>query len=595
MNVWEQTARHVCRPPAQVPPWRWAEMDDNFILDKTSSFPGRYRSETAPWAKEPMEKCADNRIRRVVFRCAAQTSKTQTCLILLAFWIATDPGPIMWVMAAQDEAKTFASTRLRPSLEQSKPVREQIPKSRKDNKTLEINFPESPLVINGANSPSKLQSKPIRFLILDEVRNYPKGALQTALKRTTSYWNARELIISTGDTEGDDVDREFNEGDQRHYYVPCLQCGHEFEFEFSQIKWDENEETRPGGEWDFGQVGKTVRHECPACGHKTTDNYAIRSKMANLGKWVARNLKAPSNRVSYTWSALLVPWIPWVRIVEEFLTAKAALDQGAHEPMKTWVTETMGQSWKEDLLWGDDIKTDPSFSMGQKWEKEVFRFMTVDVQRDHYWYVVRCWSAIGESRLVACGRLLTDGDLVEAQKAFGIPGNAVILDCGYDQTRVLQLCTAHGWTAFKGTDQAHFPSFKSGKKINLPYSWPPKDADPGLGTASQGRRWCKLILWSNPTIKDFLTRLKAGKGLYWGVPSDAPIDHAAHMISEMKKKVRNKKTGQNEYIWVVIGRRQNHLWDCECMQLVAAMIQGLVINPFASSKPEETAEAESKA
>lgn len=580
MNVWESTARHACRPPTQDPPWRWAERG-NFILDKTSPFPGAYRSETAPWCRELMEKCADNRVRRVVIRCAAQTSKTQTCLIVLSFWIATDPGPIMWVMAAADEAKTFASMRLRPSLEQCPAVRDMMPQSRKDNKTLEINFPESPLVITGANSPSKLQSKPIRYFIGDELRNWPKGALQTGLKRTTSFWNARELLVSTGDNEGDDVDREFMEGDQRHYYVPCLHCGHEFTFEFSQIKWDETEETRPGGEWNHAQLSKTIRHECPACNHKTFDDFSIRSKMACAGKWVARNPKAPSNRVSYTWSALLVPWIPWGRVVEEFLTAKAALDKGTHEPMKTWVTETMGQSWKEDIIYADEMKPTTDFTMGQKWEKEVFRFLTVDVQKDHYWFVVRCWSRDGESRLVACGRVQTESDIEEARRTYNVLPDSVIMDCGYDQGRVGQICAARGWFAFKGDDRQSFVCHSGGEKSMFPFSWPISYMDPGIGTATQGRTRCRFILWSNPTIKDFLHRLKNGKGLYYGVPADAPQDYIHHMSSEMKKKEYNKRTGQAEYRWVVIGRRQNHLWDCECMQLVAAMLQGLVVNPFA--------------
>lgn len=539
-----------------------------------------------------MEKAADNRIRRIVIRCAAQTSKTQTCMIVLAFWIATDPGPIMWVMAAADEAKTFANMRLRPSFENCPPVAAMLPESRKENKTLEINFPESPLVINGANSTSKLQSKPIRYLLLDEVRNYPKGSLQTALKRTTSFWNAREFVVSTGDTEGDDVDREYNEGSQGHYYVPCLKCGHEFEFKFAQIKWDDNETTRPAGEWSFAQLSKTIRHECPACKAETIDDFSIRSRMANLGKWVHANQNAPSNRVSYTWSALLVPWIPWVRVVEEFLIAKAALGVGTHEPMKTWVTETMGESWKEDLLFGDDIKPSSSFAMGQAWEKEVFRFMTVDVQKDHFWHVVRAWAADGSSRLINCGRLGTESDISDAQRFHKVLPDSVILDVGYEQNRTAQLCAARGWTAFKGDDRASFSSYKGDRRTVLPYSFPPVMLDPGIGTANQGRMRCRMFMWSNPTIKDFLSRLKAGLGVPFEVPVDAPKEYFQQMSSEMKKRFTNKRTGQAEYRYVVIGRRQNHLWDCECMQLVAAMLQGLIPNPFAFVA-QETKEAPS--
>lgn len=591
MNVVESSWRAFVKPPPLLKPWEWAEL--HVDIGKISPIPGMFRADTAPWIKEPLEKFADNRIRRIVVRCAAQTGKTTFSMICVNYQLANDPGPAQWIMAAADEAKTFVNTRLKDFLSSCKPVAEMMPKKRTDNKTLEINFPGAPLLVTGANSTSKLQGNPKRYIFPDEVRNWPKGALQTVLKRTDQYWNAREVLTSTGDAEGDDMDREFMAGDQRHYYMPCPHCGQEWHMEFKQLKWDENESTRPGGEWDYDELAKTIRYECPACKVGIQDNFEVRKKMAIAGKWVPHNTKAPSDRVSYTWPALIAPLRPWKRIVQEFLMAKEALDMGAHEPMKTWVTETMGQSWREDMLFSDDVKVDESFKMGGVWEKEVFRFLTVDVQKDHYWYVVRAWSKVGESMLISCGRLNSESDIEEARRAHNVFQDAVIVDCGYEQNEVAKLCAARGWTAFKGDDSKSFPSFSKptdgsqSKRIELPYTFPPRFIDPGVGTAEQNRMRCRLFLWSNPTIKDFLFRLKTGRGMYWGVPGDAPKEHIQHMSSEMKKKERNKKTGQSEYRWVVIGRRQNHLWDCECMQLVAAMLQGLVPNPFASFKSAE--------
>jgi hypothetical protein len=76
-------------------------------------------------------------------------------------------------------------------------------------------FSAMPFYFVGAGSPSKLQSKPIRWLFLDEVRNYPPGALDTVLKRTRAVWNSRRLIISTPDRKDDAVYRAYLAGDQR--------------------------------------------------------------------------------------------------------------------------------------------------------------------------------------------------------------------------------------------------------------------------------------------------------------------------------------------------------------------------------------------
>lgn len=599
MNVVEASFRHAVRPPTIEPSWQWAERYVD--IGKISPVPGMFKSDTAPWIKEPLEKTQDNRIRRIVARCAAQTSKTTLAMIAIANWIANDPGAIQWVMAAQDEAKTFANTRMIPFLEGCKPVAEQIPKQRKNNKTLEINFPEAPLLITGANSKSKLQGNPKRYLALDEVRNYPKGALQMALKRTENFWNARELITSTGDAEGDDVDREFKEGDQRRYFVPCPHCSQEWEWSFKQLRWDDNEETRPGGVWDFGQLPKTIRYVCPACNGEIRDNFSVRKQMAMAGKWVPTNLKAPSDRVSYTWSALVNPLRPWKRIIEEFLTATEAMKTGVIEPMKTWVTETMGDSWREDVAFGDGIKIG-DFEAADVWDKEVARFMTVDKQKDHYWVLVQAWAQDGESRVVFFGRLTTDADLIQCQREFKVKPQAVAVDCGFEQNEVFQLCCANGWRALKGDDRKAFNFFDKTKtppeRQLLPYSWPPMVGRAGLGTEQYRHQSCPLILWSNPTFKDILNRLKNQLGAPYGIPKDIDPDFVRHMSSEFKKLVLDKKTGRQVRRWVAIKGRANHGWDCACMNLVIATIFGLIPNPFAGmkvdeSKPEEAKEEQS--
>jgi len=595
MNIVEAAFRYSARPPTIEPSWQWAER--HVDIGKISPVPGMFKSDTAPWIKEILEKLRDNRIRRVVTRCAAQTSKTTVGMIAVADWIANDPGPIQWVMAAQDEAKTFVNTRLRPFLEGCGPVADQIPQQRRNNKTLEVNFPEAPLLISGANSPSKLQGNPKRYLVLDEVRNYPKGALQTALKRTESFWNARELISSTGDTEGDDVDREFLAGDQRRYFVPCPHCSQQWEMSFKQLRWDDNEDTRPGGVWDFGQLSKTIRYICPACNGEIKDDFSVRKRMALNGKWVPTNLKAPSDRVSYTWSALIAPLRPWKRIVEEFLTATDALKQGVIEPMKTWVTETMGDSWREDVAFGDGIKIG-NFESHEVWDKEVARFMTVDKQKDHYWCLVQAWAQDGESRVVFFGRLTTDADLVQCQREYKVKPQAVAVDCGFEQNEVFQLCCANGWRALKGDDRKSFNFFDKTKtppeRQLLPYSWPPMVGRAGLGTEQYRHQSCPLILWSNPTFKDILNRLKNGLGPPYGIPKDVDPDFVRHMASEFKKLVMDKKTGRMVRRWIAIKGRPNHGWDCACMNLVISTIFGLIPNPFAGMKPDESKPEDSK-
>ncbi len=66
------------RPPDRRLPWEWCE--EHVVVDDTSPLPGRWRSDNSPWVREVMEEAT--RRRRVVVKCAAQTAKTQTVLII---------------------------------------------------------------------------------------------------------------------------------------------------------------------------------------------------------------------------------------------------------------------------------------------------------------------------------------------------------------------------------------------------------------------------------------------------------------------------------------------------------------------------------
>ena len=73
----------------------------------------------------------------------------------------------MWVTAAGDEVRTFAKTRLRDSFAHTPPVAALLDQlGRSDDNLTEINCRTMPLILNGANSPTKLQSKPDRRNVL---------------------------------------------------------------------------------------------------------------------------------------------------------------------------------------------------------------------------------------------------------------------------------------------------------------------------------------------------------------------------------------------------------------------------------------------
>lgn len=573
-NFIEKAARDAWRPIDRRPPWQWAE--DNVVIDKTSPFPGKFRSDTAPWTKDLMEVFADNRVSEIAVMCSAQSSKTQTIMILLAWAIAEDAGPAMWVMAANDEAKTFCRTRLMPTLEQCPAIVPLLPTDRGGIRGTEIDFASMPLIVNGANSKSKLQSKPIRWLFLDEVRNYPAGALEMVLKRTRAFWNARRVIISTPDMQHDEVHQAFLSGDQRHYYVQCPQCHDRFCLKWEQLKWDENEQTRPNGTWNFDKLASTIRLECPKCSHRIHDKPQDRRKLAASGAWIAHNPDAPANKVSYTWSAMLPPWVKWRDLVEEFLQAHKSLTWHDHEKLKSFINESLGQPWEDgmkdirDWAWLENCKSD--YTLRSTWNDEFRRFLSVDVQKDHLVYVCRAWAKGGASRLVDYGRVWNWDELRQLIKDLGVDDDDVAIDTGYNASMVYQeiVKSNYRWKAFKG-DGVHSYSHDGVRRC-----WTSSKADPAIGTSKQGKlKPVRLFLWANHITKDTLLQHMRGEAATWQLPQDVSSQYMDEVTAEMREERVDAK-GRISYEWVQV-RRNNHALDCECMNLVAALITKIAL------------------
>jgi phage terminase large subunit GpA-like protein len=545
-------------------PWQWAE--DNVWVDKTSAFPGRYRSSTAPWTKELMEVFADNEVREVSVMCSAQSGKTQALMVLLAWAIAEDPGPAMWVLAAQDEAEDFMQTRLLPTLMECPSIRRMMPRERSGKRKGTIDFASMPLMVRGAGSPSKLQSVPIRWLILDEVRNYPAGALELVKKRVRAQWNSKIVQISTPDRENDAVHQAFLDGDQRKFLWKCVRCSEPWSPKWEDFEWEESDRTRtPEGKWLFEPLAETIRLKCPSCGHGHTDDPVTRRQLVESGEWSAQNAIAPRHKVSFTWSSIVPPWVRWRDIVEEFLISKKQLDYGNPIPMQTWKAETMGEPWvdslKEKMVDFLTAMQGSDYELKQTTGGRVF--LTADVQMVGVWFVVREWFIGGDSRLIDFGQVNEIDDLATIAERYNVNGSDVLIDSGFNTQAVYAAVIKHGgrWKATKGHDSTGYMV----NNVRQPFMWSRVDAMVGRGE----KKHLMLIVFSNPLLKDALAHLMSGAGPKWEFSRKAGDLYLAQVTAERREE-RTDGRGAVSYVWRRI-RKDNHLFDCEVLQLLAAL------------------------
>lgn len=570
------------RLPKRIPPWKWCE--ENVKNIPYSPIPGHFKSANSPWVREVMEAMSDPDIRLVSIVAPVQSSKTIGAELCLCYIVANFPGPCLWLSQTDADAKDQAEARLHKLFSECDAVKKLFPADRHKKKTQTVFFSNGmTLWVLGAHAKSNLQSRSIRWLIGDETWQWPNGHMQQAEARVTAFgWLGKCIFLSQGGTENDDTHRKFETTDMREWEFKCPKCGKYQPYKWSNIEWDKN--YRDGeGRMDFAKVRSSVRLVCEFCKHEIADSDANRKLLNSSAKFVPQNPNAPATKAGFHWNSLAS--MSWGELAEMYLRSKESCRRGDMEDLKNFYQKRLALPWG-DLEEDFTLDISPSgYRMGDDWESEAavgakgailppphenknrvrLRFLTVDVQMDHFYAVVRSWACDASSRLVYCAKLQTWEDVEILQNRFGVFPQLVFVDAGYSTFEVYRNCAKHNWTALMGDGRRDFSHRVNGKITQRFYSTArhPLVSD----------RKCRMHYWSNLGIKDTLARLRSNQnpeeGSTWEVPSDVPEEYLKMLDSEQRVKKGNS------WEWRQIGKRPNHYWDCEAMQVCAAYMMKL--------------------
>jgi hypothetical protein len=620
LPAWIRRTLAALKPPSRAPIWEWAEKHYIVVVGARR---GPWRLWRSPWVKRLLEVFPDNRVEMIVVRCSAQSSKTETLLLLLCWTIAEDTGGAMWVNAKAEEAEREMIERIWPAWRACDPVARKIPQGHRSlAKLTQVHFPGMTFEAGGANSRAFLQGRVRRWLFLDEVRNWRRWALPMVLKRVATWWNSRVLIATTGDTYRDPCDQAFERGSQEHMHVQCPYCGERVsDLRFSYragerltpwfvakhkggLEWTTNEKTCPGGVWNMEEVAKTIRYIWPCCGAASFDHPVERLRIAESCVAVAHNPAALEHkdrtriRVSMTWSQLLVWWRPWAEIVAEYLNAKEDLRFGNFEPYKAFITETLGLSWKPEMRVPEDdlalATCKEEYDTLEPWPLEAERFLVFDVQETglrHPW-AVWAFSRTGCCRLIGCGRVSTGEELDVIARAYHVPSRNIVGDTAYDSTAVYLMLIASGrsrltntlWKGARGEPAAHYVDSGVAQPWRLS-DW----IDPYYGTEQAGSVGVlRLLLFSKSRLLERLSAAQRGFGLTWRIPQvlrrpdglpgqPLTLDEFIAEVTAYEEREEKDKRGMVQRKWHQKGA--DHQASLAMIAIVAAMAFGLLSAP----------------
>lgn len=397
--VLNKFASESFRPDPIMAVSEWA---DNYrvLSKKASSEAGPWRTSRTPYLKEIMDTLSIfHPAQKVVFKKGSQVGGTESGNNWLGYVMDYAPGPFMLVLPTVDLARKVARQRITPLIDECPRLKEKVQKQKSRdsaNTILMKDFPGGTLALAGANSAAGLKSMPARFVMLDELDEFPLDVegqgdpVALVLARSRTFSRRKAFLVSTPTIDGiSKIDDEFEISDKRFYYVPCPHCGHKQKLDFKNLQC-ENEDP------------KTTLYYCGdehgGCGVGIEERY--KTKMFADGEWRAT---AKSSVVGFHLSALYSPigWFSWKEVVQAKIDADRDFEKHRKtEKLKAFYNTILGETYKEvgeAPEWKNLHGRRENYEIGTVPDKVNFLTMGCDVQKDRLHYEVVGWAEKHES------------------------------------------------------------------------------------------------------------------------------------------------------------------------------------------------------
>lgn len=558
-------ALETLMPPEDISVAEWAEKY-RILEEKSSHMPGKWRNSVTPYLVEIMNALTDYETEAVVFCKPTQVGGTECIFNALGYIIDQDPAPTMIVYPTDKLGEATSENRIQPMIEACPQLRRRFDKN--SSSRLELQFDGMYIAINGANSPSSLASRPIRYLFLDEVDKYPAASkkeadpISLAKERTKTFPNRKIYMCSTPTLRSGAVWKNKEEADtEKHFYVPCPHCGKFIELLFKQIRW-------PGKESGLSDKERAefANYICQECGCVISDSE--KALAMEKGEWrVVRQSTKYSRSVAFWLNTLYSPFTRFSEIAKEFMDSKDDPDK-----LRNFTNSWLGEPWEEakQRTSADDVlarQSDVEQLVVPEWAK----LLTggVDVQENCLYWTIRAFGEFFTSQNIAHGQAFSFGEVermmnLEFKKESGekLMVALALIDSGDRTDEVYDFAAQNSdWCLpCKGT---------SAMMSHYRLSTVNKSGSRAFGMT--------LVLVDGGKYKDMIAaRIKKPNGVgAWMVYKGTDIEYCEQVTAEQKNLVRNSK-GQEEYRWQPkTSHADNHYLDAEVYAMAAADIMGV--------------------
>jgi phage terminase large subunit GpA-like protein len=569
---------HGLMPDPELWVDEWAE---EHMRIPTGAERGKYRVARTPFAREVMRVLSPaHPARRIVAMVASQLMKTQVGLNWLGALADQAPANGLVLLPTLPLAKRVSS-RVDKTIQAVPRLREVFvpPRSRDARYTIDTKETRdgSAWYVTTAGSASNLAEIPCRYIYGDEIDRWDVDVdgegdpIDLAEARTSTFGRHAKIYYTSTPTveKASRIEALFLTSDQRHYFVPCPECGH-----WQTLEWEHVTTLDDGA----------VRYACAGCGALIPESAKV--QMLERGEWRA-TADGDGETVGFHLSALYAPpgWVSWQALAKQYAKAKAALDAGDPEPMQVFWNTRLARTWnntQEMTKPGELQARAEPYPLRQAPADVLVLTGAVDVQANRLELLLLGWGEglerwvvdhhvlMGDPSDLATWSALEEYLLRPVAHASGRPmlPRAVCIDSGghhtqevYEFTRVRR---RRGVLAVKGAS-------KTGRPV---IAQRPSKVD--VTTRGTLQKWgAELWVVGTDTAKDWLMhrmKLTAGPGaLHFS--ADLPEDFYAQLVAE--RKLTRYVKGFKRAEWVKAKADRNEALDLAVYNLAAAHYLGL--------------------
>lgn len=430
-TVLDAAWRMIAPPPKETV----SEYSESTVIVPFGAMQGRFKMSRTTHLKQPMDVMSvSDPTQELVCMFPAQCGKTTILINTICYIIDRVPAETLVIMPSESLGEAFSKERLSKTFAEMPSIRSKLASSKgrsSENTILKKSFAGGMLAIVGTGSSVNLSSRPIRFVLADEIDKYEKNRqgdpLNQGIKRTQTFQERKKILkVSTPTIEKHGAHDAYHKCEvQWERHLVCEECGESSFPKFNNLRWEKNEH----------DAVINITYRCEHCDHH---HPAHRQRvLKKRGVWIKTKGELPAKSQGFWMNQLASSLATWEETITEFYKSK-----DSQAKLRQFYNECLAETFK-DL--GKAPKAEAVRQMKTAIEagivpKDAFCLTCAfDVQGDRLEYEVRAWGKDMGSWQVKHGQIWGNiyddevwqqADNVITAQYDGIPISLTLIDSG---------------------------------------------------------------------------------------------------------------------------------------------------------------------